>query len=134
MADGSAELPLCVHFGTKQSNTFAQTSLEKECGFDLISDLIDDLINLIKSMPIDFGYNSRKNNHFDNKKTLDTVCNSWPGWTWALDRGIQQCSLALTVGSRAQESESELELILFFPSSGSTNNILLYSFKHENSM
>ena len=121
MADGSAELPLCVHFGTKQSQTFALTSLEKECGFhgkphinwtnhaiscselimgrgqtdkdmplcslpknhssksvrvmsrwshayililkklnksipwfihiDLISDLIDDLINLIKSMP-----------------------------------------------------------------------------------
>ena len=80
--------------------------------------------------PNDFGYNSRKNNHFDNKKTLDTVCNSWPDWTWALDRGIQQGSLALTVGSLAQE----LELILFYPSSGSTNNILLYSFKHENSM
>ena len=33
MAYGSAELPLCVHFGTKQSKTFALTSLEKECGF-----------------------------------------------------------------------------------------------------
>ena len=32
-AYGSAELPLCVHFGTKQSKTFALTSLEKECGF-----------------------------------------------------------------------------------------------------
>ena len=32
MAYGSAELPLCVHFGTKQSKTFALTSLEKECG------------------------------------------------------------------------------------------------------
>ena len=33
MAYGSAELPLCVHFGTKQSKNFALTSLEKECGF-----------------------------------------------------------------------------------------------------
>ena len=65
--------------------------------------------NLILN-PNDFGYNSRKNNNFDNKKTLDIVCNSWPGpWT-----GIQQGSLA---GAYSLAQESELELILFYPSS-----------------
>ena len=37
-------------------------------------------------------------------------------------------------GIRIQNQNSESELILFYPSSGSTNNILLYSFEHENSM
>ncbi len=41
--------------------------------------------------------------HLHTCQKSHPVCNSWPSWTWALDRGIQQGSLALTVGSLAQE-------------------------------
>ena len=54
-----------------------------------------------------------------------------PGpWTEESSKAVWRLRLAL--GSLAQESE--LELILFHPSSGSTNNVLVYSFEHENSM
>ena len=51
------------------------------------------MLKFVKVNPNDFGSNSRKNDHFDNKKTLDTVCNSWPGpgpWTEKSSKGLRQ--------------------------------------------